>query len=148
MKGSLLMLLLLGFMIRAQAASPSATPSFTPYAGSPTFTLTPTVSPTLTATVTPPPEFSFRAAYPNPASNGMSFVLHMPAQGRVEACIYSLSGEKVRSFQMEFPEGFSAMKWNLTNQAGERVAPGVYLVRLRYSTFNRTDVDKRWVTVL
>jgi flagellar hook assembly protein FlgD len=77
-------------------------------------------------------------AYPNP-SNGptMTFAIWSPFQSKANMRIYTMNGELV--YERDFGEiaaetyfgGQNGFVWNKVNQAGRKVARGVYLVVIR-----------------
>jgi hypothetical protein len=70
--------------------------------------------------------------YPNPTTRGLEIKYSHPAQGRVSVGVYSTSGTLVRTLvdRIEAPGLYSA-SWDRRNMHGERVAPGIYVCRLR-----------------
>jgi hypothetical protein len=64
---------------------------------------------------------------PNPASRPIlwSFVLTRPGPARL--AIYDVRGTRVRSLgEGEFPAGSTSLSWNLADDRGQAVAPGLY----------------------
>jgi hypothetical protein len=72
---------------------------------------------------------------PNPASQGGSCLLTIPgemAAAQVEAGVYDLLGRLVRSLRPGGLEpGIRSLAWDLRDDAGRRVVPGLYFVRAR-----------------
>jgi flagellar hook assembly protein FlgD len=69
--------------------------------------------------------------HPNPfnPTTTISFSLTAPAQ--TSLFIYDILGRKVKSFEMSrLPTGRHEVQWNGENEAGAKVASGVYLYRL------------------
>jgi hypothetical protein len=68
---------------------------------------------------------------PNPVVDtaSISFVLAGDQGGRVE--IFDLRGRRVRSWQLASLRSASVLTWNAANDAGRKVAAGVYFVRLQ-----------------
>ncbi|MDZ7360403.1 MAG: DNRLRE domain-containing protein [candidate division KSB1 bacterium] len=112
------------------------------------------VRPFLTVSYTPtvavkdhpsqPTVFALHENFPNPfaASSFNSqtlFRYELPQQANVKLVIYNLRGEKIRTL-IDAPEaaGLKQITWNGANDAGERVASGVYLYRLEAGAFTAT----------
>jgi len=72
------------------------------------------------------PEIMF-SAYPNPA-HGSITVAFAEARERVAMDIYSVDGRLVTTLVK--PAGVRAVSWNLVDNAGRRVAPGIYLAEV------------------
>jgi 5'-nucleotidase/UDP-sugar diphosphatase len=69
--------------------------------------------------------------FPNPfnPTTVISFTLPVGVQVRLE--VFNLLGQRVRSVVDEYLEaGYHAVEWNSTDDAGARVASGIYLYRL------------------
>ena len=68
---------------------------------------------------------------PNPASGGTSFSFVLPSPGRATLAVYDLAGRHVADlFGGEAPAGPTAVRWDGRDANGERVASGVYFVKL------------------
>jgi hypothetical protein len=72
------------------------------------------------------PAVLFRA-YPNPA-HGSIFISFSEARERVAMDIYSVDGRLVATLVK--PAGVRAVSWDLVDNAGRRVAPGIYLAEI------------------
>jgi hypothetical protein len=68
------------------------------------------------------------SAYPNPAHSHVT-VAFAEARARVAMDIYSVDGRLVTSLVK--PAGVRAVSWNLVDNAGRIVAPGIYLVEVK-----------------
>ena len=108
------------------------TPTFTPepviITPQPTATITPPVEPTPT-----PYNEGEVLVYPNPfnpdkASDNALKIINLPLGASV--CIYSLSGELIRSFTSASP----VVKWRGDNIAGIRVSPGIYYYLVKWDS--------------
>jgi len=97
-----------------------------------TATASPTASPTPTITPTPEPKLDLTdvKAYPNPAGKDTNIVFRITTDATVKAIIFTVSGEKVREIRGAFQKGYNSIKWDLTNDATQPVASGVFLYRL------------------
>ena len=80
--------------------------------------------------------FALEPSYPNPATTeaNIAFSLPLGVTGEYEVTVYDISGRKVRTVEAgASAAGRREVVWNLTDDAGRRVAPGVYLYRLSAS---------------
>ena len=69
---------------------------------------------------------------PNPASAGVALRMSLAAPGAVELNLYDVGGGFVRSLANgPFDSGVHEIRWDGSDGAGRRVAPGVYFVVLR-----------------
>jgi spore coat protein A len=69
---------------------------------------------------------------PNPASAGVALQMSLAAPGAVELNLYDVAGRFVRSLASgPFDSGVHELRWDGSDGAGRRVAPGVYFVVLR-----------------
>jgi glucuronoarabinoxylan endo-1,4-beta-xylanase len=79
-----------------------------------------------------PVEFELAQNYPNPFSSATAISYRLGAHSDVRVTIYDMLGKEVKTFapgmQTAGPHG---MLWNGTNNAGERVAAGIYFYRLQ-----------------
>ena len=79
-------------------------------------------------------------ARPNPARGPTQVELTLPQSAFVRAEVLDLSGRRVATLAGEtFSAGTHSLSWNGNTIAGERAAPGVYLVRVRWPGFERTQ---------
>ena len=91
----------------------------------------------------PAPILSFSVAWPNPARQSASFDLELPVEGRVSVEAFDLSGRRVRTLTSgSRAAGHHRVVWDLRDDAGQRVKPGIYLVRL---TAGRVSFTRRVV---
>ena len=83
-----------------------------------------------------PERFALLTNYPNPFNAGTVIIVDAPASQDVELAIYDLLGRKVRSlFTGRMIPGENRFFWNASaDDAGSRLATGVYLCRLTTST--------------
>lgn len=84
-----------------------------------------------------PAAFSLAQNYPNPFNPETEIRYELPQNVRVKLAIYDLLGAKVRTLVDAFETaGARQVKWNGTNDAGKKVASGIYLYRLEAGSFN------------
>jgi flagellar hook assembly protein FlgD len=82
--------------------------------------------------------------FPNPitasAFNSATVIRYeLPRNEKVNLVIYNLLGERIRTL-VDAPEsaGSKQVVWNGTNDAGVRVASGIYLYRIAAGAFTAT----------
>jgi subtilisin-like proprotein convertase family protein len=76
-------------------------------------------------------------AQPNPMrASGTEIRFTLPAATDAALEVFDVSGRRVKMvFEGRLPAGLHSTRWNGTDAAGHRVAPGVYLYRLRAGSF-------------
>ena len=75
-------------------------------------------------------ELAVRAT-PNPARGAMQFVVKLPQASHVRLAIYDLTGRRIDGLDdRTMAPGTHTIHWARTDDAGHRVPPGLYLVRL------------------
>jgi hypothetical protein len=86
-----------------------------------------------------PQEFALLANYPNPFNPATIIRYDLPKNLHVKLAIYDLLGKKVRTLvDAEEAAGFKHITWAGVNDAGARVASGVYLYRIEAGDFSMT----------
>jgi len=77
---------------------------------------------------------------PNPSRGEAQIQLALPQSAFVRSEVLDLSGRRVATLAAgEFSAGVHSLAWNGNTVTGERAAPGVYLVRVRWPGFERTQ---------
>lgn len=72
------------------------------------------------------------APAPNPTSGRTTFSFRLPETGHVSIDVYDLRGRRVAQvFDGPTLTTQSAVEWNGTDDAGQAIAPGIYLVKMR-----------------
>jgi hypothetical protein len=75
------------------------------------------------------------APYPNPFNTTVLLRYDLPSSGAVQLEVYDALGRRVRRLvDASQDAGVHGVEWNGTDDEGERVASGVYLVSLRAGT--------------
>lgn len=83
-----------------------------------------------------PKAYALFPNYPNPAGRETSFEYHLPVGNYVIFRIYNSLGQKVRTLvDEEQPAGFHTIQWDRLDEAGNRVASGVYFYELHTGSF-------------
>ncbi len=106
-----------------------------------------TVADTALLVVTLVPGFSVHN-YPNPFSGNTTFVMGLPADGRVSLTVYTRAGERVCRVleNTDVPAGVHVVRWDGVNDNGRSIAPGTYEYVLDYVHAGKTDrIRKRLV---
>ena len=102
---------------------------------------TPTAVGDVESTPPTPSVPSLGRAYPNPFNPSVRIPFHLPATTRVDVAVYNSAGQRVRTLQRGYwPVGAGEVGWEGRDEAGQGVAAGVYLVRLR--TRSSTSVTR------
>ena len=85
-------------------------------------------------------EAALSAPRPNPSGGASRIHLSLPQTAFVRAEVIDLSGRRVVTLAQEtFSAGTHSLTWDGTTAAGGRAAPGVYLVRVQWPGFERTQ---------
>jgi hypothetical protein len=86
--------------------------------------------------------------FPNPFSDRTTFVIGLPADGRVSLTVYTRAGERVRRVmeREDRPAGVHFVPWDAVNDNHRDVAPGTYEYVLDYLHQGQIDrIRKRLV---
>ncbi len=88
-----------------------------------------------------PARYDLSYNYPNPFNPVTTFFYQVPPPGGdVEIVIYNVSGQRVTPLVNEHkPSGLYKVTWDGVSERGERVASGVYFVRMRAGSFTETQ---------
>ena len=79
-------------------------------------------------------------ARPNPSRGTTQIELTLPQAALVHAEVIDLGGRRVATLASEsFSAGTHSIGWNGNTAAGDRAAPGVYLVRVRWPGYEKTQ---------
>lgn len=104
------------------------------------------------ASASQPPKSVQLSSYPNPAITNVTFLCQSDGQVTPEVRIYNVHGTPVATLspeQFRPTEGGHALEWDLTNDTGQRICPGLYFARLNATYRNaRTYHDTRKIFVL
>jgi hypothetical protein len=75
--------------------------------------------------------FALALPVPNPARAGAEIRFSLAAPGSASLAVYDVSGRRVRTLVTgEAPAGPQRVRWDATDERGDRVAAGVYYLRL------------------
>jgi len=81
--------------------------------------------------------------FPNPARDGYVTITNLPVSGdKLDMSIYTITGRLIISYSINDTsfdgEGNRYLTWNCKNNAGDNVAPGIYLVLIKTSSDKTT----------
>jgi hypothetical protein len=86
-----------------------------------------------------PIDFHVYQNYPNPFNSETNFEYLLPTKGVIDIEIYDVLGRHVRKLLLQEQEsGWHRVVWDASDDSGETVASGVYLVRLQWNGRNQT----------
>jgi hypothetical protein len=109
------------------------------------YSVTPTIHINGTTDVGPTASGLRLSSSPNPASRAVSFAITSDNSGDQELSVHDIQGRAVRVLARGWqPAGSRVQTWDGTDESGQRVRPGVYLVTFRMGT--RRILDR--VTIL
>jgi hypothetical protein len=84
--------------------------------------------------------FALGPVSPNPFSAGTAIRFELPTASKVKVSIYDVNGQLVRTlFESTAPAGVGVIDWDGTDSGGERVARGVYFVRMEAGEFKASE---------
>ncbi len=88
----------------------------------------------------PPRVWALRPAYPNPFNPTLTIPYDVPAPGgRVDLRVYNVHGQLVNTLvSARVAPGRHRARWMGFDRRGQRVASGVYFVRMRAPGYART----------
>lgn len=90
---------------------------------------------------TSPSSFILQQNYPNPFNPETTIMYDLPVDGHIELAIFNLSGSRIKTLVSEDQTTGSHSKvWDGRDDAGNHVASGIYLYRIRAD--NLTEVKK------
>jgi len=85
-----------------------------------------------------PNEFKLEQNYPNPFNSSTTFKFQIAKTEEVKITIYSITGQKIKTIEKrKMDPGYYKVSWNGTNQSGQKVSSGVYMVRMQAGTFRK-----------
>jgi hypothetical protein len=76
------------------------------------------------------------SSYPNPARHEMSFCYASPVREAVRLSIYTPTGQAIRTLiGAQYDGAQGQVVWNLRDDSGADVAPGVYFIRMEAGSY-------------
>jgi len=96
-----------------------------------------------------PGDFAFKPIYPNPASPPATFAYEVATPSDVTLTVYDVLGRKVRTLVAGLKNsGAHTVVWDGIDQAGQRVASGLYVARFTAQSSGVTFTQSRQVVVV
>ena len=72
--------------------------------------------------------------YPNPFTSEITIGVWNPEKTEVDVAIYSLLGQRIKNLYSAENEGQLLLKWDGTNDSGQKMVPGIYLCKVNNET--------------
>ena len=87
-----------------------------------------------------PDAYELGSIYPNPFNSTTSIEYNIPESSSVQIAIYSVMGQRVRILLANdnMPAGTWRTIWDGTNDSGDPVATGMYIIQLQANTYTET----------
>lgn len=87
-----------------------------------------------------PDQFELMQNYPNPFNPITTIRYQLPQNANVSIIVYNALGQKVKTLVSEFQRAGAnlSVQWDGTNDAGRKVASGLYLYRIQAGRFVKT----------
>lgn len=86
-----------------------------------------------------PTVFSLANNYPNPVRSNTTIKFGLPKESQVRVEVYNVAGQRVKTLANgRLNAGYHQITWRGANEDGQKVAAGVYLVRMVTPEFNAT----------
>ncbi len=86
-----------------------------------------------------PLNFELNQNYPNPFNSNTAIQYSLPRTSKVMLSVYNILGQKVKTLVDDRQvKGYKTVNWDGTNEAGEKVASGIYFYTLQTEAFSQT----------
>jgi Mg-chelatase subunit ChlD len=86
--------------------------------------------------------------YPNPFNPQMTIRVHIPSEGIAKITIYNILGKQTRQFEVNSNKEPVSITWDATDNNGNAVASGVYLVRAEVISQNGALINSETAKVI
>jgi hypothetical protein len=87
-----------------------------------------------------PERFGLSGNYPNPFAEQTAFAVELPEAAPVQVTVYDVTGREVATLvERDLQAGVHTVRWDGRSEQGQRLASGVYLVRLQAGTRTATQ---------
>ena len=94
-------------------------------------------------------EWTLAAPYPHPAIFPMQLRFEAPEQGAVQLTIYDLLGRRIREvIDRQYNQGQHTVTWDGMDEAGKRVASGLYLIRMSARSATQNVVQSQKIVIV
>ncbi len=85
-----------------------------------------------------PKEYSIFQNYPNPFNPTTAIMYGLPVESGVSINIFNILGQEVKSLVNSVQDaGYKTIEWNSTDNAGNPVVSGVYLIKFEFSDIKK-----------
>jgi len=85
-------------------------------------------------------KFALLQNYPNPFNPETNIKYALPEESYVLIEVYNILGKKITTIlDTEMQEGYHIVKWDGRNSTGQKVSAGIYLVRMKVGSFEKTQ---------
>jgi hypothetical protein len=86
-----------------------------------------------------PEEFLLYQNYPNPFNPSTTIKFQMPKPSQIVMQVYNLKGQIIKTLiNEEYQAGYHTAVWDATNNAGNRVSSGIYILQMKSESFSKT----------
>ena len=86
-----------------------------------------------------PSNFEIYSPYPNPFNNTIAIDYKLFSNSFVKIRVYDIRGRLIKNIINEKQNsGFKSIKWNATNNKGQTVSAGKYILRIKIGNFKKT----------
>ncbi len=86
-----------------------------------------------------PSNFEIYSPYPNPFNNNIAIDYKLLSNSFVKIRVYDIRGRLIKNLVHEKQNsGFKSIKWNATNNKGQTVSAGKYILRIKIGNFKKT----------
>ena len=86
-----------------------------------------------------PSNLQIYSPYPNPFNNTIAINYKLFSNSFVKIGVYDIRGRLIKNLINEKQNsGFKSIKWNATNNKGQTVSAGKYILRIKIGNFKKT----------
>ncbi len=87
-----------------------------------------------------PEQFELHQNFPNPFNPSTTVRFGLPSSGQVNLVVYNVLGQTIRELSRQefFEAGYHTRVWDGRNDGGQKVASGVYFLRMQTAGFVKT----------
>ncbi|MCD6116933.1 T9SS type A sorting domain-containing protein, partial [bacterium] len=88
--------------------------------------------------VSPPSDFALTQNYPNPFNPETTINYQIAEESEVTIKVYSLLGREIKTLiSKKLPAASYYAKWDGTDNFGQKVSSGIYLIQMKAGTFSQ-----------